>query len=322
LARLGCGWHFASVSAVRPANGYRVVEAAPEHLVALPAIELDASTLFPESHVPEPLRTVVTPNSAFAAAQREQRLFVALDEVGEPVGFALAGVMDADAYLAELDVKPEHSRRGLGRRLIAAVVGWAEQLGFARLTLATFRDLAWNAPYYERFGFRELDSGEVGPALGGVLRREARAGLDPQRRLTMGLSLKPSAERRVLYVTRAGVGSAALNRLFAAAWPQHVERDFDALLAHSLLYVTAHRGSELAGFVNVAWDGGLHGFILDPTVRPDLQRQGIGGALMAHAVAGARERDLEWLHVDFEPRLASFYRRAGFTSSEAGVLKL
>ena len=123
-------------------------------------------------------------------------------------------------------------------------------------------------------------------------------------------------------MTRAGVGNVELNRLFAASWPGHAERDFVSLLAHSAFYVTAHLGPELVGFVNVAWDGGVHGFVLDPTVAPGHRRRGIGSSLLQHVVAGARERQLEWLHVDYEPGLDAFYRRAGFSSSEAGVLRL
>jgi ribosomal protein S18 acetylase RimI-like enzyme len=118
------------------------------------------------------------------------------------------------------------------------------------------------------------------------------------------------------------VSGAALNTLFRAAWPDHKDRDFDALLGHSLIWIAAHCGQSLVGFVNLAWDGGSHGFILDPTVAPELWRRGIGSALLGHAVEAARDRKLEWLHVDYESSLKGFYRKAGFASSEAGVLRL
>jgi len=302
--------------------GYHVAAAGLEQVRSLPAIELEASRLFPESHVPPNLRHVVTPQYAFASAQREGRLFTASTETGEVVGLALAGVMDGAAYLAELDVLPAHGRRGLGRKLIEAVIEWAERGGFAELTLATFRDLPWNAPYYARLGFEELAPAALGPALAAVLRREATTGLDPDKRLAMRRPLAANLEASLQYATRAGVGNAELNQLFRAAWPQHKQRDFESLLGHSALYVTAHLGPKLVGFVNVAWDGGQHGFILDPTVLPEHRLQGIGNALMRHAIAGARDRELVWLHVDFEPGLEAFYRKAGFVSSEAAVLRL
>ena len=51
-----------------------------------------------------------------------------------------------------------------------------------------------------------------------------------------------------------------LNSLFRSDHPDHRTRDYKTLLAHSLLYVLAYDGSELVGFISVAWDGGVHGF--------------------------------------------------------------
>lgn len=301
---------------------HRVVAAAPEHLASLPLIEAKAGQLFPDTHVPERLREIVTPPEAFARAAREQRLFVAVAARDEAVGFALAGVMDGAAYLAELDVLPEHGRRGIGRDLIEAVKLWAAQGGFPALLLVTFKDLPWNAPYYLRLGFEALAPDAHTPALQAVLQREAAAGLDASRRVAMRARVEPAGPAPLRYVTRAGVANAELNALFGAAWPAHRERDFEATFAQSLLYVTAHAGPRLVGFVNLAWDGGLHGFVLDPTVHPDWRLRGVGSELMRLVIAGARDKGLEWLHVDYEPGLERFYRRSGFTSSEAGVLRL
>jgi GNAT superfamily N-acetyltransferase len=113
-----------------------------------------------------------------------------------------------------------------------------------------------------------------------------------------------------------------LNALFAAAWPEHSPRDFEPVLRHSLAYVCAWDGPHLVGFVNLAWDGGLHGFILDTTVHPDWQRRGIGRQLVLHAATVAREDNLEWLHVDYESKLQSFYRSCGFVDCPAGLLRV
>lgn len=79
-------------------------------------------------------------------------------------------------------------------------------------------------------------------------------------------------------------------------------------------------GRGLVGFVNVAWDGGVHGFILDTTVHPRLRRRGIGRGLVLRAVAEARRRNVEWLHVGFELHLRNFYDLCGFRTTEAGLL--
>ena len=113
-----------------------------------------------------------------------------------------------------------------------------------------------------------------------------------------------------------------LNDLFASAWENHAERTFGPVLLRSLTYVGAFDGSRLVGFVNVAWDGGIHGFILDTTVHRGFQRRRIGAEMMKRAAKIAAERGIEWLHVDFEPRLQAFYRGCGYRKTEAGLLNL
>jgi GNAT superfamily N-acetyltransferase len=57
-------------------------------------------------------------------------------------------------------------------------------------------------------------------------------------------------------------------------------------------------------------------------VHPDFRRQGIATALVKKAEELTRERGAAWLHVDFEPHLAEFYRRCGFRPTEAGLIRL
>ena len=64
-------------------------------------------------------------------------------------------------------------------------------------------------------------------------------------------------------------------------WRAQVER-------HSLGWVCARDGTALAGFVNVAWDGDVHAFILDTLVAAPWQRHGIGTRLVAVAAEDAR----------------------------------
>ncbi|MBB3607317.1 GNAT family N-acetyltransferase [Rhizobium sp. BK602] len=117
-------------------------------------------------------------------------------------------------------------------------------------------------------------------------------------------------------------GNEALNDLWASAWNEPTPRDFSPVLSRSLAHVCAYAGERLVGFVNVAWDGGIHAFILDTCVARDFQRRGIATKLIEQATAIARERGATWLHVDFEPHLIGFYRSLGFRETEAGLIRL
>ena len=99
---------------------------------------------------------------------------------------------------------------------------------------------------------------------------------------------------------------------------------WDQIRPHSLGWVVARAASGLVvGFVNVAWDGGDHAFLLDPKTRGDHQRRGIGTELVRLAAAHAHQVGCEWLHVDFEPDLTPFYFDAcGFRPTEAGLIHL
>ncbi len=101
---------------------------------------------------------------------------------------------------------------------------------------------------------------------------------------------------------------------------------WNQIRTHSLGWMTARDADGAAvGFVNVAWDGCDHAFLLDAKVRPDHQRRGIGAELVRRASLHARDAGCEWIHVDFDDRdrLAPFYFGAcGFRSISAGTIHL
>ena len=106
------------------------------------------------------------------------------------------------------------------------------------------------------------------------------------------------------------------HRVLADDWQAQVQH-------HSLGWVCARDGTRLVGFVNVAWDGGVHAFVLDAMVRAGAARQGIGTELVAVSVAESRAAGCEWLHVDFDDHLREFYFDAcGFEPTNAGLIKL
>lgn len=115
------------------------------------------------------------------------------------------------------------------------------------------------------------------------------------------------------------VGDDELNDLFSASWPGHRRVEFQPVLQKSLAHVCAYLAGQLVGFVNLAWDGRAHAFLLDTTVHPAQRRRGLGLALVACALAQARQRGVTWVHVDHEPSLRAFYARCGFRPTEAGL---
>jgi GNAT superfamily N-acetyltransferase len=128
----------------------------------------------------------------------------------------------------------------------------------------------------------------------------------------------------VSYEWRGPVGNDELSALHTAGFgPPAQEHDWQAQLRHSLGWVCARDAGGLAAFVNVAWDGASHAFLLDTVVAPRRQHQGVGTRLVAVAAGQAQAAGCAWLHVDFEPALAPFYLdTCGFRPTTAGLIAL
>src|SRR5262249_4079601 len=118
-------------------------------------------------------------------ARRAGHLWVAVAD-DEPVGFAHVEMLEPGvAHLEEIDVHPDHGRPGPGTRLVMHICRWAAAAGSRAVTLTSFRDVPWTAPFYARLGFRVVPDDEVGPALRAVLEDEKRRGLETSRRVVM-----------------------------------------------------------------------------------------------------------------------------------------
>ena len=176
---------------------YLIEPARAADVEGLPAIERAAVSLFEPWQVPEAARTDVTSIQEFRAAHEAGLLWVARTPAGEVVGFALVELLRGGPHLEEIDVHPSHGRRGVGRALVEAVLGWARAEGRPSITLTTFRDVAWNAPFYERMGFRVLGRSELTSDLDAIVRDESARGLDLDRRVVMRCDLdvrQPASE--------------------------------------------------------------------------------------------------------------------------------
>jgi ribosomal protein S18 acetylase RimI-like enzyme len=130
------------------------------------------------------------------------------------------------------------------------------------------------------------------------------------------------------YAWRGDFENEEVNALHAEAF-DHPVFDGDGwdwqaqVQGHSLGWVCARDRNDLVGFVNVAWDGVVHAFVLDTMVAMHARRRGIGTELVAIAVTEASNAGCEWLHVDFEDHLRAFYfEECGFAPTNAGLIEL
>jgi GNAT superfamily N-acetyltransferase len=109
-------------------------------------------------------------------------------EGSSPVGFV--HVLDADghAHLEQLSVLPSSGRQGFGRLLVEAALSEARERGYTRITLRTYAEVPWNAPFYASCGF--LESLPETAFQRGLVDTEADLGLDRYgRRLQMTAEL-------------------------------------------------------------------------------------------------------------------------------------
>lgn len=73
--------------------------------------------------------------------------------------------------------------------LLEQVIDGARQMAYPAVTLTTFRDVPWNAPFYTRLGFAMLDELTLPAGLAAKREQETRHGLPPEMRCAMRLAL-------------------------------------------------------------------------------------------------------------------------------------
>ena len=156
----------AALGAHAVAPEVRVAE--PDDLEQLPDIDNRAESLFRVSgmnlpELPFPIDALHDSKVVYVAG-RPPVAFVQMDEV------------DGNAHVQELAVLPAHMRQGLGSLLLDAACTWAQDNGYQAITLTTYADVAWNAPFYAARGFTELC--ELTPELAEIRDWERDVGLD------------------------------------------------------------------------------------------------------------------------------------------------
>ncbi|MCX4744300.1 GNAT family N-acetyltransferase [Kitasatospora sp. NBC_01287] len=163
----------------------RIREAHSNELPLLQEIERAAGRCFRDIGMAAVADDEPLPLDELARYQRAGLAWVAGDGTGAPVAYLIADHVDGSLHVEQVSVHPDSARRGIGRALLDHLADLAAAGGIRALTLTTFTDVPWNAPYYARCGFQPLAEELLGPGLREVRAREAAHGLDRWPRLSM-----------------------------------------------------------------------------------------------------------------------------------------
>jgi GNAT superfamily N-acetyltransferase len=159
--------------------------AHPHEIRLLPKIENAADRRFARVG----LQLVVDmPGHSIAVLEHGRRhrlLWAAISPRGHVVGFALMEIKRGIALIEQLSVLDRWQGRGFGTALLERCAATARALGHEPLYLTTYRDVAWNKPFYERRGFTEVARGGLNWTLRGVLLLEVSHGHPVWRRAVM-----------------------------------------------------------------------------------------------------------------------------------------
>jgi GNAT superfamily N-acetyltransferase len=165
----------------------RIRPADESDLPVLQDIEVAAGRAFRDIGMAEIAGDEPLEIAELAEYQRSGRAWVAVDAADTPIAYLIADIVDGNTHIEQVSVDPHYGRRGIGRQLIEHVADWSRSIGNPAMTLTTFVDVPWNAPYYARCGFAVVSEPSAG--LRRIRQHEAERGLDRWPRVSMYRSL-------------------------------------------------------------------------------------------------------------------------------------
>jgi GNAT superfamily N-acetyltransferase len=171
----------------------RIRAAVEADLPVMREIERAAGAVFAEIDMREIADDEPLSLAELAGYQQEGRAWVAEDGAGRPVAYLIADLVDGNVHIEQVSVHPVAARQGIGRRLLDHAAAYAAARGATALTLTTFAEVPWNAPYYARCGFRVVPDSDLSPGLNDIRSREVAHGLYRWPRVTMRRPLNPAA---------------------------------------------------------------------------------------------------------------------------------
>lgn len=139
---------------------------------AIQKVELAAGQRFLDVGMPEIAADGPPERRVLRDLIDREQLWVATTASGQVIGYCMAVAVDRDAHIDQVSVHCDYARQGIGAKLVERACEWATNREATRISVFTFEHVPWNAPYYRRLGFEDLDIDNVGKELAAIWQAE------------------------------------------------------------------------------------------------------------------------------------------------------
>ncbi|ATZ56012.1 hypothetical protein BCIN_12g05520 [Botrytis cinerea B05.10] len=150
---------------------HTIREARHEDIPLLADVERSAAKLFTYFNVP--VDDSVVDLSLLTSMLQDHHLWVAVDDEDKPVGFLGGFKVDDNFHVAEVSVKKDNQRQGIGNSLMYRMMKDIKEEGFPAITLTTNQILPFNRPWYQSLGYIELEAKDIGNELTLLIEEES-----------------------------------------------------------------------------------------------------------------------------------------------------
>lgn len=168
---------------------FTVRTARKEDIPLLGPVEQSAAQLFRTVNLGHLASGRVISQSRLLEMADSNHIWVAIDKLGQPIGFAAGENIDGNFHIVEISVAQEYQRNGVGKALMSEMIGQAKGENFKAITLTTYRNLPWNERWYSKMGFSEAEIEDMGTELSTLWSIENQQGHDMDLRCIMKRSL-------------------------------------------------------------------------------------------------------------------------------------
>ena len=168
----------------------KIRTASLSDIPVMQSLEVDAARLYGTMAGYEFCTRLPPRSQAEHARVQQDGIGLLVDHGDKVIGFLLAVPVDGRAHVLEVATEHGSQGKGFGRRLFDAFHQWAAEHGYSKTTLTTYRDVPWNAPFYERLSYQVIAVDARRPELMTIQAEEASAGFDRAPRVAMERSLR------------------------------------------------------------------------------------------------------------------------------------